>query len=253
MLKSTSLTPTPTYTITHTPSQPPPVANFSLAERTIFSLTDRLESIVTLNLIPDTTLTITSRTSQFPVAGTSFGLTLNPESELTATCVAPTAIADMKGVEEYVFFATSCALASLFTSSDPDDSGWVRTAQPNVLRKLFQGGRAKQLVFNVSRIKTSTKGVKGNCMLSVAWEWMRHDAWSIGSENMLKHKEAAAFGDQRKEQGVYEWRYVAWWDDGEGEVVKELENLVRDAEREEGVDGMRLRQKSGREQAFKGN
>ncbi|TVY59479.1 Mediator of RNA polymerase II transcription subunit 17 [Lachnellula cervina] len=253
MLKSASLTPTPTYTIIHSPSQPPPFANFSLAERTIFSLTDRLESIATLKLTADTILTITSRTSQFPVAGTSFGLSLNQESELNATCVTPPAIADVKGVEEYVFFATSCALASLFTSSDVDDSSWIRTAQPNVLRKLFQGGRAKQLVFNVSRMKTGTKGVKGNCILSVAWEWMRHDSWSAGSENALKHKEANEFGEKRGQQGVYEWRHVPGWDEGEGQVMKGLEGIVTDAGRDEGADGTRLRQKSGREPAFKGN
>ncbi|TVY33593.1 Mediator of RNA polymerase II transcription subunit [Lachnellula subtilissima] len=234
------------------PSQPPPFANFSLAERTIFSLTERLESIATLKLTPDTTLTITSRTSQFPVAGTSFGLSLNQESELNATCVAPPAIADVKGVEDYVFFATSCALASLFISPDGDDSSWIRTAQPNVLRKLFQGGQAKQLVFNVSRMKTGTKGVKGNCSLSVAWEWMRRDNWSVGSENAMKHREANEFGEKREEQGVYEWKHVAGWDDGEGQVMEGLEGVVTDAGREE-ADGARLRQKSGRVQAFKGN
>jgi len=69
----------------------------------------------------------------------------------------------------------------------------------------------------------------------------------------MKHKEANEFGEKRGEQGVYEWKHVAGWDDGEGQVMKGLEEVVTDAEREEGADRARLRQKSGREQAFKGN
>ncbi|TVY54779.1 Mediator of RNA polymerase II transcription subunit, partial [Lachnellula suecica] len=204
VLKSTSLSPVPTYSITHTALQTT-IKNFSLAERTILSLTDRLESIITLKLTLETTLTITSRTSQTPIAGTIFNLSLNPESELNATCSAPPSLPTIQAVEEYVFFATSCALARLYTSSKPDESGWGRTAHPNILRKLFTGGQAKQLVFDTSRVKTDTKGVKGNCMLRVAWEWMRHDAWSISSEPSKKLAESMAFGNERKAQDVYEW------------------------------------------------
>jgi mediator of RNA polymerase II transcription subunit 17 len=252
VLKSASLSPSPTYTITHSASQPPLYANPSLAERTIFALTDRLESTATLSLTPDTTLTIISRTQQFPIAGTAFSLTLNPESELNTTCIPPSGLASIEDFEGYLFFATSCALASLYTSPDTEDSGWVRTMQPNVLRKLYTGGKAKQLVFDVSRIKTGNKGVKGNCMLTVAWEWMRHDVWSVGTEQ--KHDEAAAFGDKRKEQGTYEWRHVATWnnEEGEGEVVKPLDNVVKDAENDGGIDGMRQRLDAGKDHMYRG-
>jgi len=141
----------------------------------------------------------------------------------------------MEQLEKYIFFATSCALASLYTSPDPEDSGWVQTPHPNILRKLYPGGKAKQLVFDVSRIKTGNKGVKGNCMLTVAWEWMRHDVWDAADEK--KHSELTALGNRRKEQGSYEWRHVAAWDDGDGqgEVVKPLDSVVKDADKIEGL------------------
>lgn len=253
VLRSASLSPTPTYTITHSAAQTPLYANPSVSERTIFGLTDRLESTAILKLTKDTTLTIISRTQQFPFAGTSFSLSLNPESELNTTCIPPPSLANIEDFEGYIFFATSCALASLYTSPDPEDSGWVRTTQPNVLRRLYTGGKAKQLVFDVSRIKTGNKGVKGNCKLTVAWEWMRHDVWSVGPAQ--KQEDAAAFGDKRKEQGTYEWRHVAAWnnEEGEGEVVKPLDSVVKDADNDGGIDAMRQRKDAGKDHMYRGS
>lgn len=248
VLKSAFLAPAPTYSIIHSTTQPTTIPNFSLAERTIYSLTDRLESVATLKLTTNTTITITIRSFQQPLAGPTFSLALNSESELNVTCIAPPSLPNIQAVEDYIFFASSCALASLHTSDEADGCGWVRTAQPNVLRRLFSGGKAKQVVFDVSRQRVSTNGSKSNCTLSVAWEWMRHDTWNVANEDRRKHLEASAFGGKRKEQGVYEWRA-----DGEGAAVKSLKSVVEDAEKEEGIDGVRRREQAGREGAFRGN
>lgn len=79
-------------------------------------------------------------------------------------------------------------------------------------------------------------------MLQVAWEWMRHDAWPTTgwpavSEDALPRDGGKASGERKKEQGMYQWKYIDGGEDGEGQVMKELEAVVRDAGKDEGMRG----------------
>lgn len=98
----------------------------------------------------------------------------------------------------------------------PGREGWHLIAKPNVMRKVFQGGKGKHFVFACE--KTGVKGLK----LRVGWDWMRHEGFGVGG------------GDERrlKDEGVYEWKVRKAgesWDEGEGEVVRSLADVVEGA------------------------
>lgn len=100
-------------------------------------------------------------------------------------------------------------------------AGWVLTAQPNVLRKVFQGGKSKQFIF-----KVSNKDTKG-CKVRVAWNWMRHDYFGIDKDG-LGVKEVKRIGGE----GMYEWNSKLGSSDsqgGEGEVVRSLADVIESA------------------------
>ncbi|RDL41560.1 uncharacterized protein BP5553_01539 [Venustampulla echinocandica] len=233
-LSSTKIYPAPSYKITHSSPQAPPIPNVSTSELTVIALTDRLESIANFVITPTTTITIACRSLQVPLAGTSFHLSLNAESPLTTTCVAPPVLGHISAVEEYILYATSCALASNIISISEQQSeteetdlskngkaGWHLTAQPNVLRKVFKGGKGKQFISSVNN-----EDGKG-CKVRVAWNWMRHDFYGIDKEGLGAEEERRITGE-----GMYEWNSRlgnSAWAGGEGEVVRSLVDVVESA------------------------
>ncbi|KAF4632760.1 hypothetical protein G7Y89_g5361 [Cudoniella acicularis] len=220
----------------HSPVGTQSMANPSNSERTVLALCDRLEATATFQVTPTTTITITTRTSQGTACGPVFVITLNPESELNTICSStPPNPSHLALVEEYILYTTSCALASHFSSlskqdggetdkSAPGKDGWYATAQPTVLRKMFKGGKGKQLIFDANRLEDGT-----GCRLTVAWDWMRHENFGDDPSRAHTEKDTKITGE-----GSHEWldkgkSADGMWDDGEGEVVRTLGDMVETA------------------------
>ena len=244
VLSSAQLHPAPNYTIASSPTQYPSTS-LSPTESTILSMIDRLESITILSLLPNATLKIVSRTAMFPVAGTVFILSLQPEDcPLHQICRPPSSLDAWWKVEDYILFAVGCALASSFTPNltfpstppkehqDEETNAWQQAVQPYILRRRVPGtGRSKQLAFQVLK-STSLRGqsqIKEHALrLKVHWEWLG-DPWAKDKRrNKLEGGE-----------GSYEWvekmdrspKVTPNWNDGEGEVVRSLGDVVEEAGR----------------------
>lgn len=245
VLNSAGISPPPNYTITTSPITHTSTT-LSPTESIILSMVDRLESIATLNLLPNVTITITSRTAMFPVAGTIYMLHLGPEDcPLLQSFRAPNNLDIWAKVEDYVLFATGVALASSFAPSstpitpppgelekDETNEGWQNTVQPYILRKRFrEKGKSKQLSFQVLKSSIGASRVGGDkedgelLTVKVRWEW-------IG--------DAAARKDRKVGQGegTYEWTEKIGGkkgdksEGGEGEVVKSLKDVIEEAAKE---------------------
>jgi mediator of RNA polymerase II transcription subunit 17 len=238
VLASTKITPQPTYEIISTPPPASFTNTLSATESVILSLTDRLEATTTFKITDTTSIIIKSRTTLFPVAGTMHFLTLSPESPLNTICKAPIRLEYWNRVEEYILYATSCALGSSFTRPfDPNKSGysdaseadaWQLTTQPNILRKAGKGdgdvaGKSKQLIFQ-------TQMVNGTAKVQVKWEFISTNA----DYPPILGKARGA----KKGEGMYEWRAngnasngLGNWDEGEGEVIRSLDEVVHEAQR----------------------
>ncbi|CAG8957701.1 hypothetical protein HYFRA_00000036 [Hymenoscyphus fraxineus] len=234
ILRSAAVSPEPTYKLVH--STPPAPTNMQKAELTVYSLTDRMESVASLAITPTTTITISSRTMQFPVSTSYYQITLNPESPLLTLC-PPTQVLNTFGhVEEYVLYATSCALASSLattlspvdddeiSSSAPGKDGWHAMPRPNILKKVFEGGKVKHLTFKLDNPEKGS-GLK-HMRLSVAWDWEL--AVVDGSDG----KESRRSVTKAEGEGIYEWKTKKTgtsWNDGEGEVARSLTDVVEAA------------------------
>ncbi|CAG8978181.1 hypothetical protein HYALB_00013172 [Hymenoscyphus albidus] len=234
ILQSAAVSPEPTYKLVH--STPPAPTNIQKAELTVYSLTDRMESVASLAITPTTTITISSRTMQFPVSTSYYQITLNPESPLLTLC-PPTQVLNTFGhVEEYVLYATSCALASSLattlspldddevSSSAPGKDGWYAMPRPNILKKVFEGGKVKHLTFKLDNPEKGS-GMK-HMRLSVAWDWeLAGVDGSDGKEGRRSVKKAEG-------EGIYEWKTKKTgtsWNDGEGEVARSLADVIEAA------------------------
>ncbi|KAG9237639.1 subunit 17 of mediator complex-domain-containing protein [Amylocarpus encephaloides] len=235
IFSSASLSSNAEFKITHSPPQPPPIPNISNAERTVLALTSSLEATAIFKITPTTTISVVSQTAQAPAPTIIYIITLNPESPLTVRFSAPAQpLTTFTAVKEYILHATSCALAADHTSRSPSDneihksapgkSGWHLVVQPNVLRKIFEGGKGKHLGFHFDRKEGS--GLR----FRVVWDWMRFDL-NDDSNIMLGKEEERIRGE-----GVYEWRSKRRqggkeWEDGEGEVVRSLGDVIEGAGR----------------------
>lgn len=108
----------------------------------------------------------------------------------------------------------------MFTTTYDKEEGWQRTVQPNVLRKVFDGqkgmGRSKQIAFIVK------EDGEGGVRVGLMWEWMG-DTRDTGSEEQKR----------LRGEGVYAWKEggLKISDDGEGEIVRRLEDVVEEAGR----------------------
>jgi hypothetical protein len=186
----------------------------------------------------------------FPVAGTVYILSLQPEDcPLLQTCKAPNSLDAWWKVEDYVLFAAGCALASSFAppapslnlspSNTPDlspENEWQQTVQPYILRKRFlELGKSKQLSFQViksTQSAPSTHSAKGKkeetLRVKIRWEWIGDAAGKKArrvSNGEGSYEWVESIGGNGKENGK------AKWDDGEGEVVRALRDVVEEAGR----------------------
>jgi mediator of RNA polymerase II transcription subunit 17 len=227
-LASAKISPEPTYDVVSTPPQAAFIKGLSATETVISSLTDRLESVTTFKVTERTSIIIKSVTNMYTVCSTHF-ISLSPESPLNITCKAPPPVNHWSKAEEYVLYATSCALASSFTQSvdQNDDAGsWEPTVASDILRKPSAdgaGGNGKQLLFQA-------EFMKGIAKLRVRWE---HVSVIHGYGNNTPSNGNGA----KKEEGMYEWKSSGSsskksdWEDGEGEVVRSLQDVVDEAGR----------------------
>ncbi|KAK2624836.1 hypothetical protein QTJ16_006029 [Diplocarpon rosae] len=136
VLRAISLAHPPTYNLVPKTWPATPNSRLSVAERTILALTTRLEAIVTFTITPSTTLTIHARTHCQPALYTQFTLSLSPSSPLNATFPPVQRLEFISVLREYIYHATTSALASLFLSPSPPPiitSTWTQTAHSNVL------------------------------------------------------------------------------------------------------------------------
>jgi len=170
----------------------------------------------------------------FPVAETIHSLSLKPDDcPLVQSCRPPANLEGWRKVEDYLLFATSCALASCFESAgntnqtlDGLEAGWRPTIQPHILRKRFGAlGKTKQLVFAVRRSE-GRNGREGILKCRTRWEWVGENGISQGREQTSKG------------EGKYEWveriggNQKEGWGDGEGEVIRQMREVVEDAGKE---------------------
>ncbi|KAG4411407.1 hypothetical protein IFR04_015465, partial [Cadophora malorum] len=113
LLSSIKLDSAPTYT--QIPTIWPPLTHLSIAERTVLALTERLEATATLAITPTTTIIIKAQTHSHPTIYPQFFLSISPPSSpLHITCPPPPRMESLRSVQEYLYYATSCTLASLF-------------------------------------------------------------------------------------------------------------------------------------------
>lgn len=138
----------------------------SKPEQVIDALISNLEAEFTLPLTsnPPQSLKIRLRTTLYPLE-TRFQITA--VGSLNEICKPPNTLASAEDVNEYVLWATACAVAESFVDDslgsdmfehnvDPDDStisgakGWWRVHNPSVLRKSFKDERdGKELSFRL--------------------------------------------------------------------------------------------------------
>ncbi|EHL00706.1 hypothetical protein M7I_3337 [Glarea lozoyensis 74030] len=138
---------------------------------------------------------------------------------------------NIEAITEYVFYATTSVLSASIAKtlyplegeetpkSSRGSEGWHLTIQPNVLRKNFEGGTAKQMIVDVS--DHPKKGIR----LRVGWDWMRLDPFGTSTGKALDQERKS------KGEGVYEWR-VKRKEPSEGgleEVVRSLDDVVEQA------------------------
>ena len=131
-------------------------------------------------------------------------------------------------MEEYILFATSCALASSFTrplDQIGEANTWEPTTAADILRKPNNedtDGRGKQLFFQAEVLTDIVK-------LRVKWEQMNSVSGYGNTPSSGK--------GSKKGEGSYEWKANGIsskslnWDDGEGEVVRSLQDVVEEAGR----------------------
>ena len=203
--------------------------DLAAAERTIYALTNNLESITTIKLPSNTTLKFASRTPLSDVIVTTHFPTIEPESSgLQEHCQPPPQFNDFQGLKTYIMYACACALALLFEQPQSEDNadeetgieeagkkGWYRTAQPNILRKSYRNkGKSKQLCFDVIENEK-----QGSIKAVVRWEWMGRFEVGMAGEKRMGSGE-----------GVYEWSGKQEdMDDDLGEVVRKLDDVVESA------------------------
>ncbi|KAK0105766.1 RNA polymerase II mediator complex subunit [Cadophora gregata] len=195
VLFSLKLESPPTYTQVRTVW--PPLNHLSIAERTVLALTERLEVTATLTITPTTTITIKAQTHSHPTIYPQFFLSISPPtSPLHITCPAPPRLDTLSSVQQYIYYATSCTLASLFVPSphsplstphlEPPASSphtlrtpiqeWVQSTTPSVLTKpLTASAKTKQLAFTIRSSPAALSRGGARTILRVQWEWARGD------------------------------------------------------------------------------
>lgn len=187
VLVSASLPDPPAYTLV--PTVYPFPSNLPVAERTIRSLTDRLEVVATFTITPKTIVTVRAQTLSQHSIYTQYLLSISPsDSPLHVTCPAFPITDSFSVLKDYIYYATSCALASMFVArprpptspssqqeEDYASQGWSRTAHPNILQKAMTSSptaKQKQLAISVGCITPPNS----NCTLTklhVQWDFMR--------------------------------------------------------------------------------
>jgi mediator of RNA polymerase II transcription subunit 17 len=263
ILTLTSLSPRPIYTITELPL-PEHITKMAPTESTIVSLVDQLQSQVTLNITASCILVTKIRTSQFPLTNTNFNLTLEPEDcVLQETCCAPGVVDHWRKAHDYILFATSCALASSFTSAVyshekttteeklTQPPRWESTTRPHMIRlspayqEAPRQAKSKQLSFSLSPFSSpESEGSKGGLKLRVAWEWIGDVVEHSSTGSNALDSETAPEWKAANGEGFYEWSVLqgksavvgrgaagekdTW---GEGAPIKSLEDVVEIAGR----------------------
>lgn len=255
--------PLPAFTVTSTPGNPPP--QLPQAEQTMLSLIERLETIATFKMSDATTITIIARTSSFPI-GSTFFLSLSPDSPLVSICPPPQVLTSYPALRDYIHYFTACAIASSIASIPPsalvDNANveaqaghWHLTPHPTTLRTILPASsdasklpKTKQLLIS---IQTLTSLGKSGIRFRAQWEWNGKEQegtgigerkTGFGSPGLMDDVQKALKEDskdnkkqkRRQGEGVYDW--IAWekesgegWDDGEGEVFRTLDSVVADA------------------------
>lgn len=132
--------------------------------------------------------------------------------------------------EDYLLFAVGCALTASFATGSEEESeeGWQATVHPYILRKrLGDVGRSKQLQFRV--VKGEVKGGIEELRVKVRWEWMGDEAGALKERKSGMgegaHEWVGKIGAGSEEQV----RGRGEWDDGEGEVVRSMKEVVEEA------------------------
>jgi mediator of RNA polymerase II transcription subunit 17 len=222
VLKSASVTPEPSYTMTQTIF---PNNNVPIPEYTLSSLTDRPEVVATWTLSDDTSITVRAQTTAF-TNQTTYLLTLSPSSPLSNICPAPLQLSSFDALREYILYATSCFLTSKFSepqTEDEDAEGWVQTIQQNILRKRFVKEK-KSRQMSISLIPVTSKAREG-IRMKVMWEWMKGDTSGFRLKTGDELEEGKGKGN-----GSHQW--VAWEGGDESEVVvmeRSLKDVVESA------------------------
>ncbi|KAH7390223.1 subunit 17 of mediator complex-domain-containing protein [Cadophora sp. MPI-SDFR-AT-0126] len=199
VLSSIKLDSPPTYT--QIPTVWPPLTHLSIAERTVLSLTERLEATATLTITPTTTITIKAQTHSQPTIFPQFLLSISPPSSpLHITCPPPPRMESLPAVQQYLYYATSCTLASLFVPDphspiptphlEPPASSpgalrtpiqeWIQSTTPSILTKpLTTSAKTKQLAFTIRCSPASPSRGGARTILRVQWEWARGELSGI--------------------------------------------------------------------------
>jgi len=219
------------YTTTPASHSPKNLARFSLTEAAVLSLIKGLDMKTTFRITPNVIINIISRTEMGPIAGSIFFISVTPQDcPLLEICRPPGQLDNWEKVEEYLLFATSCAVASYlsnppdieapFTKDDSlvkDEEDWQSTYQPYTLRKKFKNGKNKQLSFVVQ--KDGPEGKKAGVLRATAkWEWLGDGRKLKGEGTYSWVKEIGAAGVSGSDN-----------EDEIMEVVRTLQEVLADA------------------------
>lgn len=209
------------------------VSRLSPTETAIHSLIKGLEVKTVFQITPNVTINIISRTDIGPIAGSVHQIVVSEDCPLFQICIPPRPSDTWKTIEEYLLFATSCAVASSLSASSnieapfgdddlvaQDGEDWQATYQPYTLRKRCKNGRTKQLSFLIQRDDTDSNA-QGFLRATATWEWLGE-------------------GTKVKGEGSYHWLCRnsggdeapgtnKGWEDDEGEVVRSLREVAADA------------------------
>lgn len=203
----------------------------SPTESTLFFMVDRLSIKTSFHVTENVTINITSR-STWSIPGTIHFVSLAPvDCPLIKLCKPPPSPLDTwNKVEDYILFATSCALASSLaaassvgqtfpaTKAPLADEGWQSTIQPNVLRRRFdEVGGNKQLFFLVQKV-AANGNIPAQLTATVKWEW-------LGEQKIAKGNGSYTWIEKLEESGPGEAR-----DDNElQEVIRSWDQVIADA------------------------
>ncbi|TQS37307.1 hypothetical protein Golomagni_02223 [Golovinomyces magnicellulatus] len=190
----------------------PPSVSLTKAEQVLTSLTAHLESVAIVKILPGTEFTLVTRTSTSRDMVPAFQIQLSKDSPFNTLCPPPSIFHRFSDVREWIFWYTSCALASYLLDILPNKgSEWYLSVNPNLLKRDASGPTkvSRLISITTSHIQKASNGKHG-VRVRVSWEKIDglKQETSMLSVPLVKTTEAIEERQEWKGIDTYDW--FAW-------------------------------------------